>query len=457
MNGLSSPVKPVKGADHEAFGWARELDGLLARIGHHFRGRIARQRARAYVGALLSPIERKNGWQIAEHAGDALPDGMQRFVRIASWDEHAVRDDLRGYVVEQLADPTGVLVLDETGFLKKGVKSAGVQRQYSGTAGRVENCQIGVFLAYASAKGCAFVDRELYLPSSWTEDRERCREAGISDEVAFATKPELARMMLERARAAGVTAGWVTADEVYGSNPKLRSWLQSQGQPYVMAVAQTEAVCVAGLRNPKPMPARDLIGWLDGTAWHRLSAGAGSKGPRLYDWSCVPLVHDDGDHWQHWLLARRQIEAPHEVAYYRVFAPPGTSLAALVRVAGMRWSIEVAFEGAKQEAGLAHYEVRTWSAWYRHVTLSMLAYAFLVVVRAQDWQKEQLKGGQATAPLSPLQSPRFGDCSTGSFGGSHPLLIGSSDGQPGDDGTRHGPATTITNGGSDCVSWSPPL
>jgi len=396
--------------------WGRQFEDLAQRLDRRFCRREQRKRLRTYLQALLSPIERKNGWQIAEHGGDVSPDQMQRFVRTAPWDEHAVRNDLRQDVVEHVADPTGVMVVDETGFLKKGVKSAGVQRQYSGTAGRVENCQIGVFLAYASAEGCAFIDRELYLPKSWTDDRDRCREAGIPDEVAFATKPELARQMLERAHAADVPAPWVTADEVYGGNPALRTWLQSQGQAYVMAVAQTEAVHVVGMADPNPVPARDLVGWLYGASWHRLSAGAGSKGLRLYDWACISLVHADGDNWQHWLLARRQIEALHEVAYYRVFAPSGTPLTELVRVAGMRWSIEVAFEGAKQEAGLDEYEVRMWAGWYRHVTLSMLAYAFLVVVRRHAWDADRRKKGAGTKRLFPLRYRKSGGCSTACSG-----------------------------------------
>jgi SRSO17 transposase len=415
---LSAVTKPPAAPSvvPDVIAWGRHFDDLTHRLGRRFRRREPRQRLPEYLRALLAPLERKNGWQIAEHAGDTGPEQMQRFVNSAIWDESGVRDDLGQYVGEHLSDLSGVLVVDETGFLKKGDKSAGVQRQYSGTAGRVENCQIGVFLAYASAKGCAFIDRDLYLPKSWTDNRERCREAGIPDDVGFATKPELARQMLERSQAAGITAAWVTADEVYGGNPALRNWLQSQGQAYVMAVAQTEAVQVAGLRDPKPIPARDLVGWLYGASWHRLSAGSGSKGLRLYDWTCVPLVHADGEGWQHWLLARRQIKAPHEVAYYRVFGPSGTPLAELVRVAGMRWSIEVAFESAKQEAGLDEYEVRRWTGWYRHVTLSMLAHAFLVVIRRHAWDEARAKKGAVTRRLFRLQRRRSGDCSAVSCG-----------------------------------------
>lgn len=263
---LSAPThpqtEPVAGPD--VSDWGRRFEDLASRLDRRFRRREQRARVREYLQALLSPLDRKNGWQIAEAAGVVSLDQMQRFVRTAPWDEHAVQDNLPQYVIEHLADLSDVLVLDETGFLTRGERSAGVQRQYSGTAGRIKNCQIGVFLAYASAKGSALIDGELYLPKSWTDDRERCRQAGISDDVAFATKPELARQMLERARSARVTANWVTADEVYGGNPVLRNWLRSHGQSYVMAVAQTEAVQVAGLRDPKPVPAWDLIGCLYG-------------------------------------------------------------------------------------------------------------------------------------------------------------------------------------------------
>lgn len=363
--------------------WARGLDALHERIAGRFRRVEPRRRARAYLEALLSPVERKNGWQIAEQVGEKTPYGIQRLVASASWDVDGVRDDLRQYVVEHLGDPEdvseGVLVLDETGFLKKGEKSVGVARQYSGTAGKVENCQIGVFLSYASAKGHAFLDRELYLPKQWTSDAERMSEAGVPEGVKFQTKPQLAKQMLERAFETGVSARWVVADEVYGRDRRLRVWLESRKQPFVLAVASNERLWHGGFEQ---VSAKKIAADLEDETWQRLSAGEGEKGPRLYDWARAPLFRLAEPEWEHWLLVRRNVEDPDDLAYYVVFAPAGASLPELVRVAGQRWTIEQCFEGAKGEAGLDQYEVRSWEGWYRHVTLSLLAHAFLCVTRA---------------------------------------------------------------------------
>ena len=231
--------------------------------------------ARAYVRGLLAPLAAKNGWTLAEAAGDKSPDRMQRLLNRAGWDADGIRDDVRGYVVRHLGDADGVLVVDETGFVKKGTRSAGVQRQYSGTAGRVENCQLGVFLAYASPKGRALLDRELYLPKSWTDDRDRCREAGIPDDVQFATKPELARLMLGRALDAGVPAAWVTADEAYGKDGKFRDWLEQRRIGYVVAVASNQAVP----GNAGTSRADVLAAHAPDQAWKRRSCGNGAKGP----------------------------------------------------------------------------------------------------------------------------------------------------------------------------------
>jgi SRSO17 transposase len=327
---------------------------------------------------LLSHGERKNGWTIAEFAGDAGPVGMQRLLNFYAWDEDRVRDALRRYVVRAFGDPGGVLAADETGFLKKGRMSAGVQRQYSGTAGRVENCQLGVFLAYAAPDGSrALIDRELYLPESWTDDRERCRQVGIGDGVAFSTKPELARKMLERAVAAGVPFSWFTADEAYGQNPGLRDWLEEQRIAYVMAVPVSElCATAAGKIRADGLAARVPAG-----GWQVLSCGDGSKGPRLYDWALISLAGAG-----HHLLVRRALtpnaKGELELAFFRCSAPPGTTLPELVAVAGARWAIEDCFAEAKNETGLDHYQVRRYRAWYRHITLSMLAHAFLAVTAA---------------------------------------------------------------------------
>jgi SRSO17 transposase len=309
---------------------------------------------------------------------------MQRLLNGSGWDADGVRDDLRDYVVAQLGDPGAVLVLDETGFVKKGDRSAGVQRQYTGTAGKHENCQVAVFLAYAAPGGVALVDRDLYLPKSWTDDRVRCRVAGVPDEVAFQTKPQLGQAMLERALAAGVPFGWVTGDTVYGGDRRLRRWLESHAIRHVMAVKCTEPLWAMTEHGPGQVAAQDLIARVPTEQWLRINAGDGSKGKRLYDWTRVPLWRPG---WPanvgFWLLARRSLSDPGELAYYVCFAPADTPLGTLVRVAGRRWRVEEAFEQAKGEVGLGHYQVRQYPAWYRHVTLAMMALAFLAVTRAR--------------------------------------------------------------------------
>jgi SRSO17 transposase len=357
----------------EAQRWARGLDELAGRLAPRF-GRVEpRRRVLAYLRGLLAPVERKNGWQLAEAAGDRTPDGMRDFLSRMRWDADAVRDELRAYVVEHLGDPDPVLVPDETGFVKKGRKSAGVQRQYSGTAGRVENCQIGVFLGYASRHGRALIDRALYLPEGWAGDPSRRSEAGVPAEIAFATKPKLGAAMLERALDAGVPCAWVTGDSVYGADHALRRKIEARRRGYVPAVT-------SGQR----LGGRRVDAWAAGVppeGWRRLSAGEGSKGPRLYDWAYLPCRGAAPAGWAKGLLARRKLDEPDELTFYLTLAPPGTDLAALVRVAGTRWTIESCFEAAKGEVGLDEYEVRSWTGWHRHVTLAMLAHAYLAVVR----------------------------------------------------------------------------
>ena len=355
--------------------WSERFSEMFAGVAGEFENAGSRKRARAYVLGLLSHAERKNGWTLAEFAGDVSPDGMQRLLNFYAWDAGAVRDGVRRYVVKNLGDPSAVLAVDETGFLKKGTKSAGVARQYTGTAGRIENAQVGVFLAYAASDGSrALIDRELYLPEKWTEDRDRCRAAGIGDEVAFATKPKLAQAMLERAVKAGVPFAWVAADEVYGQNPGLRDWLEQEHIGYVMAVPCSELVTVAAGRRRADALAR----LVPGGAWQRLSCADGSKGPRLYDWALVDAAGSG-----HFLLVRRSLQlnekGEQELAYFCCYAPRGATLAELVAVAGARWAVEDCFAEAKNETGLDHYQVRLYQAWYRHITLSMLAHAFLAV------------------------------------------------------------------------------
>jgi SRSO17 transposase len=365
------------------FDWRSELSALHARLGALFGRCEPRRQAGLYLEGLLSAVERKNGWQLAEHLGDARPWRTQRLLSHVQWDEAAARDLCRAYVVEALADQEAVLIVDETGFLKKGTKSAGVARQYSGTAGRIENCQIGVFLAYASGKGHALIDRELYLPKEWAEDRARCKAAGVSDEVAFATKPELARRMIARAIAADIPFAWVLGDEVYGSDRRLRLDLEQQQRPFVLAIRSNEKLWSILDDRMGQHTAAALAAAVPEAAWHPLSAGAGAKGERFYDWARVRLMRLQQPPWDHWLLVRRHPSKPDQLAYYLVFGPADTSLATLARVAGRRWAIEECFEIAKQEVGLADYEIRSRHGWYRHITLAMLALAFLAAMRVK--------------------------------------------------------------------------
>jgi SRSO17 transposase len=344
------------------------------------------------VLGLLADLPRKNCWTIAEHAGDASPDGMQHLLARAMWDEDAVRDDVRAYLVEHLGDPGAVLVIDETGDLKKGTQTVGVQRQYTGTAGRVDNAQVAAYLVYASDAGHAIIDRELYLPRAWTCDPDRCRAAGVPDQVGFATKPKLAMFMLARALDAGVPAAWVTGDEVYGACPKLRAELEARGVGYVLAVACDHPVPVGGAIQH----ADALLRQVPARAWQQVSCGTGAKGHRHYDWAFLRL--DDGTPLhggqaaQHWLLVRRH-QRTGELAFYRCWMPRPVPLAILVRVAGQRWRIEEVFQTGKGLVGLDQHQVRRWRSWYRWATLAMLAHAFLVVAAVTDQARDPAPAG----------------------------------------------------------------
>jgi SRSO17 transposase len=357
---------------------------VAARLRPRFRRRAAHRHAGAYLRGLLGEVERKNGWQLAEHAGYSHPRTMQRVLDRSAWEADEVRDDLRAFVIEHLSEPDGVLVVDETGFLKKGRHSCGVARQYSGTAGRIENCQIGVFLGYAGAKERAGIDRALYLPKDWAEDAERRAAAGVPAGVEFRTKPRLALEMIERALDAGVPARWVVADEVYGSDGKLRRALEAREQPYVLAVKRNEKPTTwPPYAPPGQVAASEVAGALEPEAWQRLSCGDGAQGERLYDWACVPLRPALREGWAHALLVRRHPTEPDEVAYYLVYAPAGTPLAEIVRAAGCRWAIENVFKLAKGQAGLDDYEVRSWTGWHRHTILALLALAILAAAVAE--------------------------------------------------------------------------
>lgn len=359
--------------------WAQELDTVGERLARRFARSEPRRRTVEYLRGLLSDAERKNSWQLAEKAGDQTPYGVQHLLGRADWDADGVRDDLIAYVHGHLADAQGVLVVDETGFLKKGTKSAGVQRQYSGTAGRVENCQIGVFLAFAGRRGHALLDRELYLPREWADDADRREAARIPEDVTFATKPQLAERMLKRAWRAGIRAAWVAGDAVYGNDAHFRRALESNGQPYVLAVRSDQRLYDGRWRDRVDA----IADRLPAKAWRRASAGAGSKGPRWYDWAAESFGEADSRGWRLWLLVRRHRERRDERAYFLCRGPADTPWTELVRVAGSRWAVEECFERAKGDCGLDEYEVRSWVGWYRHVTLSLFALAVLTVIRSR--------------------------------------------------------------------------
>jgi len=381
------------------------LTEFHARFADLFARSEPRERSRAYLYGLLGGVERRNGWQLAEHLGESTPDGAQRLLNGTHWSASDARDRLVTFCAETFGDPEGILVFDETGFLKKGDKSAGVQRQYSGTAGKVENCQIGVFAAYVTDRAHVLVDRALYLPEAWTSDRERCREAGIPDHVAFRTKPRAALRIHHRLRRLGLPIGWVTGDEVYGDNPELRAGLERRGVRYVLAVSASSEVwpeppvvrapvAVAnaqGRPRTRPsvstpsVPVADLAASWDPEDWQRLAVHQGERGPIVYDWVARRVIHKRAGLplAEGWLLVRRSISNPTEVAYYLSNASADTSLEQLAHVASSRYRVEQCFEEAKDDFGLDQYEVRSWTAWHRFMTLCMMAMAWVASVRQE--------------------------------------------------------------------------
>jgi len=361
--------------------WWDEFGALIDRIAPRFTRYEPARRAGTLVLGLLSGLDRKNCWTIAEHRGDATPDGLQHLLSRAKWEADEVRDDLRSYVVEAFGDQAGILVVDETGDLKKGTATVGVQRQYTGTAGRIENAQVAVYMTYAAPAGHALIDRALYVPKSWAGDQDRREEAGIPEEVEFATKPALAQRMIMAALDAGVPASFVTGDEVYGADSNLRAALEQRRVGYVMAVA-----CSHRVPGPVgPQRADEITALLTRRSWQQRSAGNGSKGPRWYSWALVAITSAEPGH--HWLLIRRN-DTTGEIAYYRCYSPIPVTLATLVRVAGQRWKIEESFQAAKGQAGLDEHQVRKWCSWHRWSTLAMLAIAFLAVTTAAQRQKD---------------------------------------------------------------------
>ncbi|WAL67696.1 IS701 family transposase [Amycolatopsis cynarae] len=364
------------------------FDELTGRIAGRFSRVEPRRRAEKLLLGLVSGLPRKNCWTIAEYVGDATPDGLQHLLARAVWDAEAVRDDLRDYVCEHLGDRDAVLIVDETGDLKKGTRTVGVQRQYTGTAGRIENSQVAVYLTYATTAGHALIDRALYLPKSWTGDRDRCAAAGVPAEVGFATKPALASTMISRALDAGVPAPWVTGDEVYGADPRLRAELEGRGVGYVLAIGCDRRVTT----GVGPLRADEVAARLPRHVWQRLSAGAGAKGHRFYDWALADIDPGADVAGHRWLLIRRNRRTK-ELAFYRYYAPDLVALPVLVRVAGTRWRVEESFQTGKGLAGLDQHQVRRWTSWHRWTILAMLAHAFLTIVAATERARETASPG----------------------------------------------------------------
>jgi len=359
--------------------WQTEFSAVIDRIAPRFARYEPLRHAGELMAGLVSGLDRKNCWTIAEHRGAATPDGLQHLLSRAKWDADQIRDDLRDYVVEAFGDPGAILVVDETGDVKKGAATVGVQRQYSGTAGRIENSQVAVYLTYAAPRGHAFIDRALYLPKSWTDDPTRCAEAGIPvTAMRFATKPAMAVALIDRAVAAAVPASWVAGDEVYGADPKLRTAIRGHGLGYVLAIAANRRVPT----HAGPIRVDALPALIPAHAWQTHSAGDGAHGPRLYSWAWFRLLaEDDTDTGIHHLLIRRN-DATGELAYLRCYSPRPAPLRTLVSVAGQRWRIEESFQTAKGLAGIDQHQVRRWASWHRWTTLAMLAHAFLAVATA---------------------------------------------------------------------------
>lgn len=364
--------------------WREVLEGMKAFIAPAFKRSEQRASAGAFMDGLLSGVERKTGWMLAEEAGLERPYRIQSLLGRSSWSADALCERVRSYAIEALGDPDGVLVVDETGFLKKGVHSVGVGRQYSGTAGRIENCQVGVFAAYASRWGHALIDRQLYLPKAWANDPERCAKAHVPEDVAFATKPAIAREMVARLLDEGAPCAFVLADAVYGSDHGFRRMLEDRGQPYVLAVRSNHTLRFLEEWALVQTDPATMISELPTEAWQPLSAGEGAKGQRLYDWAWVPLGYQTAEGFSRWLLARRSLRAPQNIAYYFAHARNGTTLADLAAAAGLRWTIEECFLRAKDDLGLDHCEARSWHSWHRHMSLVMAAAAFLARVTADQ-------------------------------------------------------------------------
>lgn len=373
----------VAGWSGSLLAWEQELSGLKARLAAAFGRAELRRSAGMFIDGALSGVARKTGWQLAERAGLAGPYRLQSLLGRSAWEADGLRDLVRAEVLTALSDEGGVLVVDETGFLKKGTHSVGVARQYSGTAGRVENCQVGVFVAYASRWGQALIERRLYLPEGWAGDAARRQRAAVPERVAFATKPAIAAELIATALDAGAPCAWVLADALYGADSRIRRMLETRGQPYVLATRSNHHLRFLTADALVQTDPATLADTLPAAAWTPHAAGEGSKGVRLYDWARIALPWTVDAGFERWLLIRRSRRDPGARAYYLVFAPAGTGLAELAGAAGLRWTIEECFQRAKEELGLDHCEARSWHGWHRHMTLCMAAGAFLAGLQAR--------------------------------------------------------------------------
>ena len=354
----------------------QEFNELMNRLGKVFANELGFRNARNYIKGLLGSAKRKNGWQLSEKLGEKTPYKMQQFIYRGEYKADDIRDELRSYVGEKLGEEDGAMVVDDTGFLKQGVKSCGVQRQYTGTAGKICNCQIGVFLTYASTKGHTPIDRRLYMPQGWMDDKERRTEAGVPEDLKFQTKPEMALEMIQEATTAGVPYKWVTGDCAYGDYDKMREWLEENGKCYVLNISAKEYIDGEKIGN--------LLYKLPGDGWFETSCGKGSKGERIYDWQIVETSGVAPVGFKRVILVRRNKKEPEEMKAYLAFAPQDTPDKKLVEVAGIRWTVESCFKESKGEVGLDHYEVRSHDGWYKHISFALLALALLTVLSANS-------------------------------------------------------------------------
>ena len=366
----------------------QEYNGLMNRLGKVFANESGFRNAQNYIKGLLGSAERKNSWQLSEKIGESTPYKMQQFIYRGEYKADAIRDELRRYVGESIGEPEGVLVVDDTGFIKQGKKSCGVQRQYTGTAGKICNCQIGVFLTYASSKGHSAIDRRLYIPKEWLEDEKRRTEAGVPEELKFQTKPEMALEMIQEATSAGMPYRWVTGDCAYGDYRGMRQWLEKNEKSYVLCISAKETV----RKESKKVTVGSVLKNLPREGWFEVSCGDGSKGAKVYDWMAVEIESDwrpvlfgeASEGWKRVMLVRRSKSDITDMQAYICYTPKDTPDSKLIEVAGTRWTVETCFKESKGEVGLDHYEVRSYDGWYKHITFALLALALLTVLSANS-------------------------------------------------------------------------